>query len=651
MLHQNLKETNTDDLQDQISNSHHLSPESEPELSNDPNESDPTKKIGKWTPSEDELLRKYVPLFGEKQWRKISEHIPGRTSIQCLHRWTKILKPGLVKGPWTSEEDQKLLTWVTTEGATKWAQCSNFIQGRSGKQCRERWFNNLNPEVKKGNWTKEDDEQIYQLYQKHGSSWSKIAKLIPGRTENAIKNRFYSTLRKLNADKRKVGSEPNEDITVKGEEPEKVEPKLKESLDISNLSQPPNVLYTLLNEKTSVNPLEQDPAKEGSKGRSFNQDNQKENIRQPLKDPKLSALKRSRQDGKNTQKTTARPFRAELDENDNAFEDFLITLDHSIQDDFLTKEFTNPQRLDDLTQLDSLQQKILYYCQSNIKELANTFKSIANDNTDPSLIDSTAATDRQRNCFSPVKRPVSSICSLNPKPNLQQKSSNIRGTTILTPTPNKLQELQSTNQSLSSKLNGLNSSPGKGPSANAFSLYNPLMNQSKRSSQNDSENLSEKQIETKQTTIESGQPDTHEESKEDQQKPEDSMDIEKSQAQPEIITKPTATSPNNASLDTLAEEGQKLSSNGSEDTEKRMTFLFQQLYSLETLLAKTRNELVHFESSMKQKLKKNGDQENMKVEETTSNCTNGKSNQAGRQKAIERLDSEFEQILKKKKID
>ena len=162
------------------------------------------KKSGKWTIEEDNLLRKYVELYGEKQWRKISQHIPGRTSIQCLHRWSKILRPGLVKGPWTPEEDQRLVSWVQAEGPNKWAQAANFIIGRSGKQCRERWFNNLNPDVKKGDWSKEEDELIFELYQKHGSSWSKIAKFVEGRTENSIKNRFYSTLRKLNADKKKT---------------------------------------------------------------------------------------------------------------------------------------------------------------------------------------------------------------------------------------------------------------------------------------------------------------------------------------------------------------------------------------------------------------------------------------------------------------
>lgn len=161
------------------------------------------KKSGKWTSEEDTLLQQIAPIYGERHWRKVSQHMKGRSAIQCLHRWTKILKPGLVKGPWTTEEDGKLLYWVEEKGPSKWAQCAQFIPGRSGKQCRERWFNNLNPNVKKGDWASEEDDKIFKLYLEFGSSWSKIASHFADRTENSIKNRFYSTIRKLYSDQKK----------------------------------------------------------------------------------------------------------------------------------------------------------------------------------------------------------------------------------------------------------------------------------------------------------------------------------------------------------------------------------------------------------------------------------------------------------------
>ena len=160
------------------------------------------RKKGKWTKEEDEILEGVVLTFGQKSWKKVSEFVKGRTPIQCLHRWTKILKPGLIKGPWTIEQDRKLLDWVEREGPGQWSQCAEFITGRSGKQCRERWFNTLNPDVKKGNWTAEEDFIIFDCYRQFGSHWTKIAEKLGGRTENSIKNRFYSTLRRISSRKR-----------------------------------------------------------------------------------------------------------------------------------------------------------------------------------------------------------------------------------------------------------------------------------------------------------------------------------------------------------------------------------------------------------------------------------------------------------------
>ena len=157
----------------------------------------------RWTPEEDELLRLAVEEFGEKNWRKIAERISGRTSVQCLHRWSKILRPGLVKGPWRPDEDEKLRIWVQDHGANHWSDCAKQIPGRNGKQCRERWNNALNPDLKKGNWTYKEDLKIIELYFQLGGKWSQMIPYLNGRSENAIKNRFYSNLRKMINMKRK----------------------------------------------------------------------------------------------------------------------------------------------------------------------------------------------------------------------------------------------------------------------------------------------------------------------------------------------------------------------------------------------------------------------------------------------------------------
>ncbi|EGR30453.1 myb-like DNA-binding domain protein [Ichthyophthirius multifiliis] len=89
------------------------------------------------------------------------------------------------KGPWTADEDELLKQWINQHGSQKWSLCAETIKGRSGKQCRERWFNNLNPDVKRGSWSPEEDDTIFKGYLQNGSSWSVIAKQLQGRTENS----------------------------------------------------------------------------------------------------------------------------------------------------------------------------------------------------------------------------------------------------------------------------------------------------------------------------------------------------------------------------------------------------------------------------------------------------------------------------------
>ena len=136
-------------------------------------------------------------LLAAPRWNEIAANFSERTAIDCLTTWQTLTNPPVIKGKgsWTAEEDN-ILREKRTQYGRKWAKIAAHLPGRQGKQCRERFVNHLDPELKKGEWTDDEEAILIAMHEHHGNRWANISKQLPGRSDNDVKNHWYSTIQR-----------------------------------------------------------------------------------------------------------------------------------------------------------------------------------------------------------------------------------------------------------------------------------------------------------------------------------------------------------------------------------------------------------------------------------------------------------------------
>ena len=161
---------------------------------------------GKWTKDEDDKLRESVQVHGGKDWDAITTLVPGRTKRQCAGRWHDTLRHSIDRtdgrtGRWIEDEDAKLKDAVGTHGGKDWVATTASVPGRTKNQCKRRWHNFLDPNIKltagrTDPWTSGEDSKLEGAVQKHGGkNWIAIAALAPGRTKMQCSNRWHYSLK------------------------------------------------------------------------------------------------------------------------------------------------------------------------------------------------------------------------------------------------------------------------------------------------------------------------------------------------------------------------------------------------------------------------------------------------------------------------
>jgi len=169
-----------------------------------------------WSEEEDNLLREQLKIKRRNNWKFIAQKLKNK-SISQIYLRVKIIDPKLKKGKFSKEEDEKLTRLVEIFG-NSWSLFSKLFKNRNSKQLRIRYTNHLRVDIAKNKFNAEEDEKILSLFKIHGNQWSYYKDLLPNRAFNKIKYRCKSLLNKnINHKKKfKEGSQIENDLKEKG---------------------------------------------------------------------------------------------------------------------------------------------------------------------------------------------------------------------------------------------------------------------------------------------------------------------------------------------------------------------------------------------------------------------------------------------------
>ncbi|KAG1466102.1 hypothetical protein G6F56_004756 [Rhizopus delemar] len=152
----------------------------------------------RWTAKEDLLLSKAVSKYGSHKWTMIANCIPGRTAVQCSTRWFGALNSNIHKGRWSKNEDRILKETVqyyqsitkSSSSILPWSRVAEKIQRRTGVQCQARWTEALDPKIRKGRWSEEENMLLQKAVAQYGCCWIRVSSMIPTRTQRQCRTRW-----------------------------------------------------------------------------------------------------------------------------------------------------------------------------------------------------------------------------------------------------------------------------------------------------------------------------------------------------------------------------------------------------------------------------------------------------------------------------